>query len=680
MQPEQFMRKSPRTKLFRVRHVAAITAAVLLAAVSALAQSQADLARKLELLKAYPDLIVVNGKVHTMDAGLTQVQAFAIKNTRILALGSNDDIRFLAGPATKIIDAKGRVVLPALIDGHTHPTLWGVQHWLGAKADLIAAKYNIPELKAVQVKGNDGVTLMRGIERVVLERAKALGPSRWIIVWLHAGTNTSLEESNKIVGTLIPRNRVGGAGIAAPLTTAFLDTIAPNNPTIIFTGGGTGNNVKNTRARQEWVKVIGEEQTQGLMEAPQLLWEILLKDHPEVQDDLLKMELLECIAAQGIGTFGDRYDRAVGVARIYRRLFEKGELPVRWGYTPSIGKNSIDKYLRLLAAENARTGKLDAGPGYNEQTITDFFARIFIKEMPDFRGIGNDYIWNAGTANEGWEEGITCTTAKAPPADRPRPQYGFELRTDCAQRPDLEKQGGYITAKSALQHGLRVGFMHGYSDGTYDAIFKMIEDSMAEGKITLEQVRALRLGTEHNPMIRPDQIEKFAKYNFMPGFNGYKVQGEIKGGAFLKTYGEQYMNWIAPVNSLVKAGAKIAFNTDAHLTDLGPEWKSMEHPEQWRGSIWAFMEFFATRTMPDNGMIYNKQEAVDKVTLMKAATIWAAEQLLNEKNIGSLETGKLGDFIIIDRDYFAIPADQIHTIKPLITVVGGKTVFLSPEL
>jgi len=85
-----------------------------------------------------------------------------------------------------------------------------------------------------------------------------------------------------------------------------------------------------------------------------LLWEILLKDHPDVQDDLLKRELLECIAAQGIGTFGDRYDRAVGAARIYRRLYEKGEMPVRWGYTPSIGKNSIDKYLKLMARENSR--------------------------------------------------------------------------------------------------------------------------------------------------------------------------------------------------------------------------------------------------------------------------------------------------------------------------------------
>ena len=75
----------------------------------------------------------------------------------------------------------------------------------------------------------------------------------------------------------------------------------------------------------------------------------------------------------------------------------------------------------------------------------------------------------------------------------------------------------------------------------------MIEEAIAEGKMTLEQVRALRISTEHTPMIRPDQIEKIARYGIMPAFNGYQVQGNIKGGAFLKAFGEQYMSWMAHV-------------------------------------------------------------------------------------------------------------------------------------
>jgi len=63
------------------------------------------------------------------------------------------------------------------------------------------------------------------------------------------------------------------------------------------------------------------------------------------------------------------------------------------------------------------------------------------------------------------------------------------------------------------------------------------------------------------------------------------------------------------------------------------------------------------------------------VSAMKAATIWGAEQVLREDHIGLLEVGKLADFIVIDKDYFTIPEDQIGTIKTLLTAVGGKTVY-----
>jgi len=148
----------------------------------------------------------------------------------------------------------------------------------------------------------------------------------------------------------------------------------------------------------------------------------------------------------------------------------------------------------------------------------------------------------------------------------------------------------------------------------------------------------------------------------------------------LKTYGEQYMNWMAPGKSMVDAGVHVVINTDAHMgRNIPVQWKDMDYPAAWDGNIWAFMEFFATRYMPSDGVTYEKQEALDKVTLMKAATIWSAEQLLNGKNIGSLEAGKLADFIILDKDYFTIPDDQIHTIKVLLTAVGGKTVYKSPN-
>src|SRR3990170_664219 len=180
-----------------------------------------DLARKLDLLNAYPELIVVNGKISTMDASNREVQAMAVKSSRILALGTNDEIRFLAGPNTQVIDAKGRRVLPGLIDGHTHPHIWAAEHWLGAEGDFTSKQYNDPQLKIVYARGNDGAEILRSLERVVRQRVQELGPGKWIWVTVFAGD--TLFSSREIGWTLFPDR--GGAN--APITTKFLDTLAP---------------------------------------------------------------------------------------------------------------------------------------------------------------------------------------------------------------------------------------------------------------------------------------------------------------------------------------------------------------------------------------------------------------------------------------------------------------------
>ena len=200
-------------------------------------------------------------------------------------------------------------------------------------------------------------------------------------------------------------------------------------------------------------------------------------------------------------------------------------------------------------------------------------------------------------------------------------------------------------------------------------------EAMAEGNLTLEDIRAARISTEHCPIIRPDQVPTMAKYGIRPDFTMNTVQGDIKAGAFVKTYGEQYMSWIAPAKSLVDAGVHPVMNTDAHMYKVPVEWKDMDYPPQWEGNTWGFIEFFVTRRMPHDGITYNRAEALDRVSAMKAATIWGAEQVLREDHIGSLEVGKLADFIVIDKDYFTIPEDQIGTIKTLLTAVGGKTVY-----
>ena len=72
-----------------------------------------------------PDLVIINAAVHTMDAAQPTAGAVAILGNRIAAIGSTPEIRALAGPGTRVIDAAGKLVLPGLNDAHVHFLMGG---------------------------------------------------------------------------------------------------------------------------------------------------------------------------------------------------------------------------------------------------------------------------------------------------------------------------------------------------------------------------------------------------------------------------------------------------------------------------------------------------------------------------------------------------------------------------
>src|SRR5947209_3096197 len=68
------------------------------------------------------DLVLRNGKIVTLDPANPQVQAIAITNGRIVALGTNAQIASQIQTSTKVIDLAGKLAIPGLIDGHGHFT------------------------------------------------------------------------------------------------------------------------------------------------------------------------------------------------------------------------------------------------------------------------------------------------------------------------------------------------------------------------------------------------------------------------------------------------------------------------------------------------------------------------------------------------------------------------------
>ena len=92
----------------------------------------------------YADTVLYNGKVLTVDSQLSVAQAVAVRDGKILKVGSDRAILPLAGPNTKRVDLQGKTVIPGLIDTHSHLHEYGL--------DRFAQEMN-PTLLEIKIEG-----------------------------------------------------------------------------------------------------------------------------------------------------------------------------------------------------------------------------------------------------------------------------------------------------------------------------------------------------------------------------------------------------------------------------------------------------------------------------------------------------------------------------------------------
>jgi predicted amidohydrolase YtcJ len=99
-----------------------------------------------------PDLIVINGIVATMDPAKPMAQAFAVKGSHFLAVGTTEEMKSLAGPRTRIVDAGGGMVVPGFTDTHNHgrgeALLYGVNAGNPYVVEYVTIQSIIDKLKA----------------------------------------------------------------------------------------------------------------------------------------------------------------------------------------------------------------------------------------------------------------------------------------------------------------------------------------------------------------------------------------------------------------------------------------------------------------------------------------------------------------------------------------------------
>jgi predicted amidohydrolase YtcJ len=314
-----------------------------------------------------PDLILT-GRVF---CGLAEgfVEAIAIADGRVLAVGSSEEIATLAGPDTRIIDLAGRVATPGLNDAHMHLLPYG----LG--------------LKEINLRPEAGVRSIAEILRRVAEQVKTAKPGEWI-----RGRGY---EHNELTELRHP-------------TAEELDKVAPNNPVYLKrTCGHLG--VANTRALRE--AGIGHNTPSpdgGLIERRDnkltgLLAERAMRLIGDVMPKPTHADLLDAIARAGRFMLSQGFtsvmDAAVGMTAgmdeivAYEEAASTGTLPVRtwlciYGNTDGIGDAAHEAGYRFGREVGLlRYGAMKVFGDGSAGGCTAAMSQPYLVGDPDNRGI-----------------------------------------------------------------------------------------------------------------------------------------------------------------------------------------------------------------------------------------------------------------------------------------------------
>lgn len=156
---------------------------------------------------------------------------------------------------------------------------------------------------------------------------------------------------------------------------------------------------------------------------------------------------------------------------------------------------------------------------------------------------------------------------------------------------------------------------------------------------------------EHCEVIREDQIERARRLGvalaIQPPFNHYWDHT-----TYYPSIGEERASRVDPVGGLMRPGLLVAGGSDSTVTPLGPL---------------IGVHAAVNHSLPD--------ERLDVQQALALYTIDAARIAFEERDKGSLEVGKLGDLVVLDKDPFAVDPSQIKDIPVSMTVIGGDIIY-----
>ncbi len=458
------------------------------------------------------DLIILNAKVTTQAAGSPNASAVAVKGERILDVGTDKAMLALQGPDTRVVDAKGRRLIPGLDDSHLHPTR--------------EARYYAAELRW------DGVPTLKQALEMVRQAAATTPKGSWVRV---VGGWSPYQFAEKRMPT---PEELTKAAPDTPVFVLHLYSSGLYNKKGLEVAGITaqtqppeGGTIEKDASGQPTGRILATPRPTILYQAVGRLGELpadaQASSARHFYRELNRFGLTSAIDAGGGGhSYPDNYSATTDLAR--------GEgLPLRISYYLFAQKpgQELKDYEAWIASEH---------PGTNSDAHHE--------DGFELEGAGENLVWSAGDFEN--------FRAPRPDLDD-NPKWREELTA--AVRPLVQNRWP-----------IRI---HATYDETVDRIVSVLETVDREEKSAGRPgFTDLRWALDHVETVKPAQI---ARIKALGGGVMIQNRMAFGGEDFVSRYGAEAASHAPPIAALLAAGIPVGAGTDGTRVSSYNPWLSL---------------------------------------------------------------------------------------------------------
>jgi len=536
---------------------------------------------------AYADIVLVNGKILTVDQNFSIAQALAVRDGKILAVGENDRILNMAGPSTKRVDLQGKTVTPGFIDTHYHLGDYALSRMLLEEKGIAWEG----RIEWMGLLWRDTEMAVRDIKRAV----DAAAPGELV----------------RLVISI--RDREIGQEVVPKITLSHLDAVSPNNPVILVSSANLRPRVANTRAIEAAQIAAGTPGLPGDGSA--------------------------AVSGRAMSLLSDYVTAAVPVEQVIPWYKQAMELSNRWGLTTVDTRITPDEFNAIreiwLAGELTVRWRV-AFPGL-----------VVYRTVGNLSDIGDDWlrISGAGSGNvPGYRSALGHWSSKVP--------------ADNSVRTSWQLRRGRLL--EALRYGWSIPNTHITGNLAVRAFLDIIEEAKNSPIVKSSNQR---FTMDHMEEVDDTDIERMKRLGVSPSSLMRNVFYDSTWGSsgYTSVFGADHVDRMLPLKKYLEAGLRPTLEADTG--------------EEVRGEPLWTIEKAVTRRVDGSSRVWGPEQRLSRQDALRMKTLWSAAAVGDEKQLGSLEVGKLADFVVLGGDYLAIPEEQISDLPVLMTVVGGKLMY-----